>query len=374
MKTVLVLTTSTGQGHNQAANSLSDIFKKNNYNVIKYDFLYNNSRFLNDLIVGGYELFATKLPKLYGLLYKFTDTKYLNNLLKFCFFNTERKLLSYIKQIKPDIIIGTHPLAINMLGRLKKNKHIDIPVISIVTDFKAHYSYISNFVDSYVTASEYTKEHMISRGITSDKIYTYGIPIKQDFYSINEDIAATKSDDYFNILLMSGSMGLSNIYYVLQELMKNKNKLRITVVCGKNEALKNKLIDRYSIPTESKKLHIMGFTNDISTLMDYCDVVISKPGGLTSTESMAKNIPMVIPFAIPGQEIQNTEFLVNHNCATYVKNLNEINEIIDEFIKNPQILTDMKNSISKISKNFSLEQIVQLSNNLISKQAKLHNF
>ncbi|SHK64454.1 processive 1,2-diacylglycerol beta-glucosyltransferase [Clostridium cavendishii DSM 21758] len=368
MKKVLILTTSTGQGHNQAANSLCYTFSQNGYEVEKLDFLYNNSKFLNNTIVGGYEVAATKLPHIYGLFYALTNVKYMNALLSVPFYITDKKMLAFINNIKPDIIVGTHPLTVNIISNLKKKGLIKIPFVSIVTDFKAHYTYISKQVDSYVTASSFTKNHLISRGIDANKIFDFGIPIKQDFFIKDEEISATKDNDYFNILLMSGSMGLDNISLVLKELIKNPNKLRITVVCGNNNHLKQNLLNKYGHPIKDKKIHILGFTNDVSALMDYSDVIISKPGGLTSTEAIVKNLPLIIPFAIPGQETENTEFLTEKGCAIYVKHIRNINLELNELIYNPHLLIKMRNNLKNIAKNYSINGIVNISNELLNKK------
>lgn len=368
MKKVLILTTSTGQGHNQAANALSSTFCKNNYNVEKLDFLYNNSKFLNNTIVGGYEVAATKFHHVYGLFYSLTNVKYMNSILSVPFYMTDKKMLKIIKEKEPDIIVGTHPLTVNIICNLKKKALIDVPFISIVTDFKAHYTYVSPYVDAYITGSKFTKDNLICRGIDKNKVFDFGIPIKQDFFLKNEEVSATKDSEYFNILLMGGSMGLSNISLVLKELMKNDHKLRITVVCGKNDILRQNLLNTYGKEIKNKKIHILGFTNDISALMDYSDIIISKPGGLTSTESIVKNLPMIIPFAIPGQETENTDFLTERGCAIYVNNLSNINKELNTLIDNPKLLSKMRNNLNQIALNYSVDNIVITANNLLKKQ------
>lgn len=370
MKKVLILTTSTGQGHNQAADSLKHTFVKNGFEVIKYDFLDNNSKFLTKCIVGGYELLVSKTPKVYGGIYKITNFSNINSSLKLAFLRTVNKVNDYISKCNPDIIIGTHPLSVNIIASLKKQKMIDIPFISIVTDFKAHYAYISPYVDAYITASEYTKQKMSEGIIPENKIYPYGIPIKQEFFSKEDAFLRMERDDYFNILLMGGSMGLNNIFYVLEELMKNTNKLRITVICGNNSELKEKLEEHYKTTPEYKKIHILGFTKAVSSLMELSDVIISKPGGLTSSESLVKNLPMIIPFAIPGQETENAEFLSSIGCAIYEPNLKNLNPRLNELITNPKKLQDMKDNIEKVAKHYSLNEIVTLSNKLIDTYKK----
>lgn len=369
MKKVLILTTSTGQGHNQAADSIIEAFNNTDFECIKHDFLIDN-KIINKVIVIGYEIFASKFPKSYGLFYKLTDKNYINKSNIFIFLPIIKKLSSYINKEKPDVIIGTHPFTVDMITYLK-GKGLNTPFVSVITDFKAHYTYINPLVDSYITASESTKDYLISQGIKEDIIYPIGIPIKSNFYDKNEEISSIKNDGYFNLLLMSGSMGLNNISYVLDELLKNENKLRITVVCGNNEYLKKSLLSKTDYDHTSKKLHILGFSNDISSLMDYCDVLISKPGGLTSTEAIVKNIPLIIPFAIPGQELDNTEFLVSNNYAYSLKNYSEINDVINMLIKNPDILLKMKKNLNKLSSSYCKAKIVDICNDLIKRNTSI---
>ncbi|MDV4151579.1 glycosyltransferase [Clostridium sp. AL.422] len=367
MKKILILTTSTGEGHNQAAKSITTTFEESGYEVITHDFLKNNSKFLTKLFITGYEVSAAFFPKTYGIAYNITDKEITNKLLSFVFSMTKRKIKRLVDTAKPDIILVTHPFAVSIIGALKR-KGLDIPTIVIVTDFKAHSTYIDTNIDAYITASENTKTDLSIRGIDSSKIFSYGIPVKDEFSHNELDIKSTKDDDYFNILLMSGSMGLKNISYVLKELLNNSNKLRITVVCGKNESLKDSLLKEYNNSIKNKKLHILGFSKDIDYLMEYSDLIISKPGGLTVTEAINKHLPLLIPFAIPGQETQNVEFLTSNGYALYIDNLLEINLIIDNLISNPKELEKMRLNLSKLSSLYSKKNIVKLADKLVLKK------
>lgn len=368
MKKVLILTTSTGQGHNQAANSLIETFPKSGFNCIKHDFLANNNKVLNDLVVWGYEISASRFPSIYGWFYKLTDSNYINRLNSLLFANATRKLSKLIKKEKPDLIIGTHPFIVNIITDLKK-RGLKTPFLSVVTDFKAHYTYVSKLVDAYITGSVSTKNSLIDRGIKEELIYPIGIPIGKNFYNNNIIIPELKDKDkdYFNLLLMSGSMGLRNISYVLDELLINNHKLRITVVCGTNQKLLNSLQKKAKQKYPDKKLHIVGFSNDIASFMEYSDIIISKPGGLTVTEAIAKNLPLIIPFVIPGQEMENTEFLTSNGYAYYVKDFKSINSVVDKLIDNPNYLIEMKDKLRILASSYSLKSIIDISNNLIKK-------
>lgn len=365
MKKVLILTTSTGQGHNQAASSVEESFKACGYETMKYDFLAKNSTLLNDIIVLGYEFLAAKFPKLYGFFYKVSNKKFTNKLLRIPFYLNSKKVIKVLNDIQPDLIVASHAFSINVLENSKKNG-LKTPYILIVTDFSAHYTYVSDYVDAYITGSEFTKQTLINKGISPEKIYPIGIPISQKFYNEITKVDELK-DDYFNLLLMSGSLGLDSISIVLKELLKNKNKLRITVVCGRNTKLRDTLLNYCNNNNfENKKLHILGFTKDVSYLMDYSDIIISKPGGLTVTESIVKNIPLVIPFAIPGQEQENIDFLVNEGYSILLSNINDINKIVNNLIDNKSILLEIKSKLHSLSSTYSTDKIVEIGENLIN--------
>lgn len=366
MKKVLILTTSTGQGHNKAANSLIEEFSKEGFECIKHDFLASNSKLLNNLIVKGYEISASNIPSLYGWFYNITDTPRTNKLLKFVFYLTGKKLLRSININKPDLIIGTHPLSVNIIAKLK-SKGLIIPFISVVTDFKAHYTYVSPLVDAYITGSKFTNQSLIDRGINEKRIFPFGIPINESFYERDDTIASIKDDSYFNILLMSGSMGLKNISYVLDELLNNEHNLRITAVCGNNEALRIHLLKKALGDFPGKKLHILGFSNDIASLMEYSDVIISKPGGLTVSEAIIKNLPLLIPFSIPGQEMENTEFLSSNGYAFHVESLKDINLFVNKLIENPEYLIEMKSKLKLLASSYSVKNVINVGKQLIQK-------
>lgn len=364
MKKVLILTTSTGEGHNQAASSISDTFKKYDYEVVPHDFLENNSKILTKLLVKGYEIAASFFPKTYGFLYNISNTLFISKVISFIFYFLNKKVLKFIKNSNPDIIVVTHPFAVPIAANVK-NKNINIPIITIVTDFKAHGAYISDKVDAYIVASNETKDNLINRGILKEKIFIYGIPIKDKFFEDRINLVDVDKDEYFNILLMSGSMGLKNISHVLKELLNNPFKLRITVVCGRNEELRVNLLRKYSNNIKNKKLHILGFSSDIDVLMDYSDLIISKPGGLTSTEAINKKLPLIIPFVIPGQETENLEVLQSNGCAIYLNNLLEINLLIADLINNPDKLKKIEENMANLASSYSKDNVVKLADKLI---------
>lgn len=367
MEKILILTTSTGEGHNQAANSLKDSYIQQGYEVIVYDFLKNNSIILNKILVEGYELSASKFPNVYGFFYKITNIKVSQTGFNLLFSKLHNKVSKFINDVNPDIIITTHPFAVNLATFYKQNVK-NIPILSIVTDFKAHYSYINKDIDAYIVGSNVTKSDLFSKGINLEKIHVYGIPVKDEYYIKQKK--SFKTDSYFNILLMGGSMGSKNITNVLEQLVLNKYKLNITVVCGNNKNLKDSLIKNFSKSYKDKKINILGFSNEIYNLMDNSDLLISKPGGLTITEAINKNLPVLVPFYIPGQEVDNINALTVLNSIVFVKNIKNINNVLNDYINNPSKSFNIKNNLNRLSSNYSKNKIIELSKSLIDKRPR----
>lgn len=366
---ILILTSSTGNGHNQAAEATEMILKNENNDVVIYDF-FKTDKFMNTFIVDGYEVYANKLSSLYGAFYRISDKKFIIPVTETFFHTVRKKVLNYINSIKPDLIISTHPLAINILCRLKRDKLISIPVVSIVTDFKAHYTYIGQEIDLYIVANECTTESLVERGINPSKVQVLGIPIRKDFYKKAHDDIDLSNKTNMSILLMGGGMGMDNISSVLERIVDNPNPLDIIIVCGNNKKLKEHLSLKYDKHYHNKTITILGYTSKVSSIMFNCDLLITKPGGLTTSEAVVSNIPMMIPFTIPGQETDNKDFLVEKNCAIYIDNLNKLNSEINKLIENPKILTELRNNMKTLSLSYCPDKLRDLCMDLIDKNKK----
>lgn len=366
MRKVMILTASIGGGHNQAAKALKDIHRFHGYEVIVVDFLKETGKFIEKTLITGNSILYGKLPYIYKSLYKYSNNEVVNTKISnYAMKIFEKKIYNKIIKENPDLIIGTHPFTVNTICKLKKKRSLNLPFISVITDFKAHSFHVNRYVDAYITASEYTKIDMINRGVKKEKIYPYGIPIKQDFFK--QKINRRYNDKKFTVLIMGGSIGSSSIESVLNELVKCKHIFKIIVVCGKNKALMNSIEVNYKDKAYDKEILLYGFTNNIPELMQKSDVLISKPGGLTVAEAIASNLPMIIPHMLPGQEEENAEFLVRSGAAMVMYNIESIKKEIDYLIERPYLLKMMEKNMRQLFTGHSLEKTVEISNRLINR-------
>lgn len=367
MEKVLIFSASTGGGHNIAAKSLREHFEASGCDAITYDAFKETSSILDNVISKGYEKIVQITPRTYGRLYRAANNETLSHYVIAVITDiVEKRLLKIIQSESPELIVVTHPLVTNVLGTLKGEGEFDTPIISIVTDYMIHRAYLNENVNAYIVGSEYTKEGMTEKGVLADKIYPYGIPVRKSFLDYNSEIIKDYEVD-LSVLLMGGSMGVSQVEKALSSLLKTKYYLKIIVVCGNNEKLKKKVEKLVQEEGTRKKIEIYGFVEQIPKLMDMADVIITKPGGLTTTEAIIKNIPMIIPYYIPGQEEENADFLEETGMAIKVDHIKDISSVVDHLVTNKDILDTMAKNMSEVSKEQSIERIIKLGNELINK-------
>ncbi len=367
MKKLLILTASTGEGHNQAAKTIDNEFTARGYECHRIDMFKSTHKSMDVLMADGYRILASNLPKMYGTLYRQCDTPLFNSLIARRVLKvTEMRLHKIIHRMNPDLIIATHPFAVPVMGNMKAKGRCTQPFVQVVTDFKAHYAYVDSHVDAYITASEFTKSSLMKRGIPEHKIFAYGIPVKPEFINeFNNPQIRAKNINRFELLIMGGSMGLRPIKHVVRAVAENPRNIHMTVVCGNNRILKASLEKHFSEAIGSGKMVVLGFVGNIPELMAKSHVIITKPGGLTSSEAINMSLPMLIPFSIPGQEQENTDFLVNSGMALAVEGAEDINAKINQLMDQPHLYEEMSRNMVKMSKNYSVRKIVELGEQMI---------
>lgn len=368
MSKVMILTASTGAGHNQAAKSLQLKYEGVGHQVQIVDILKETHRAYDRVIGDGYEFVAANMPELYKAMYEVADMKTFNQLAnRYGLPGVNTRLDKIIKKNKPEVIIATHPFAVGIVTSLKRKRVIDAKFISIVTDFRAHFAYYSQEVDAYIVGSEYTKKSLVTKGIPARKVHPFGIPINLAFLDVekqsNRSGCARHSKD-FNVLVMAGSMGVSKIAEVIKEVVENDN-YKVNIVCGKNEKLFEQINQLYKKELTTDRVSVYGFTREIPQLMSKADILITKPGGLTTTEALQKNVPMIIPFAIPGQEEENADFLEEQGVAVRASSPEAVGRCVAKLYHEQALHNRMINKMKEISKLYSIDSIIELSENLL---------
>ena len=360
MKT-LIFSLSTGRGHDKAAENLRNLYFAAGYEAKIIDGMHVVSPFLDKMVVSGYSAMANTTPSLYGKAYNITDRSQSQKIISPLLSKISKNKISVlIRKENPDLLVSTHPFMVPVIGQLKKENRVDLPFISIVTDYKAHELYIHNQVDAYIVGSPYTKVAMIQRGISGNKIYPSGIPISQEYYQKS----GRNKKEVFQLIVMAGSIGYDYITKAVRELLKIEKPIHIVALCGDHAKIIETMENHFSKEIAKNKLSVLGFVDNMADLMEESHCVLSKPGGLTTTESIHKNLPMILPYCVPGQEQDNLNFLVRNNMAISASTPESIRNTVEDFIDHPEKLQAMAQNMKKLSDSLNPEKIIEISNEL----------
>ena len=386
-KKVLIMSASTGGGHNRAARAIKEELESRTIDNMSIECeivdslkLVNNT--MDKVISRGYEKSALYTPKAYGSVYRFSETtiasknEFKTNPLTSLM---ARKFKHLLNESTPDLIIGTHPFPMIALSTLKKNNNIhslsrsesfykstkvDIPpMISVLTDYTTHSTWIQNEIDYYIVGHEYVKELLIYEGVDSEKVKAFGIPVEKSFLSHRDrETVLTElglSPEKLTVLLMGGSFGAGNIKETLEDLIAIDRDFQILVITGRNEHLKDKLSKMLDSTIHNKNICLLGYTNKMNDILASIDVLISKPGGLTTTEALLNDVPMIVPYFIPGQEEENLDFLTNCGAALRTTKKYSLPVLLKVLIDDPSRLDNLRKNIKSIRK---FDSAVNISN------------
>jgi processive 1,2-diacylglycerol beta-glucosyltransferase len=210
-------------------------------------------------------------------------------------------------------------------------------VVSIVTDFEAHALWMNHCVDLYCVAAEETKARLVARGAEAKNIMATGIPISARFSANSDRNVVRKTlgvrDDTPIILVLSGGFGMGPVAEILTELDKVAQHFQTVVVTGRNEELRREL----AATDRKHPTHVLGFASNMHELMAIADLIITKPGGLTSSEALAMGKPLFILNPIPGQEAANSDFLLERGAALKVNRVEDLPYRIEKLLGTPKL-------------------------------------
>lgn len=348
---ILIISCSTGGGHNACAKYILEELKNNNIEAeFKdfYDIVNKKAKKLSEKLYlstlnGNGKIFKVvyKLGELYSKTKLKSPVYSVNKLHK-------KKLYNYIIQNKIDLVITTHIFPALTLTAIKK-----VPFLLVATDYTAC-PFMEEANPNYYVIQNGIEKDFINKGIDEKKLLKTGIPVSSNFIKNAKNIRYNLNiDKEKNILIMLGSMGFGNINKIVNNLLEIDNT-KIIIVTGSNKELYNKLKK-----IKNKKLITLGYVHNMNDLIYSSDIVVSKPGGLSSTEIASINKPLIHAFAIPGIETINTNFFYNHKMSIKCDNENEIIQNIIKLLNDNKLQKEMVKSQSKIINKNSASDLVK---------------
>jgi len=285
-----------------------------------------------------------RTPKVWDYLYDNPKiVKKSESMKKFLHKTSHEKLKKLFDRYEPDTVVCTQAFPCGMVADFKKENNLDIKLVGVLTDFAPHSFWFNDEVDYYIVPSIEAKERFMKKGVNPDRIKVYGIPLRSKFaVQLDKKPIAEKlglNPNISTILIMGGGQGLGPIKNIVKLLIKVNMNFQMIVIAGKNKKIVVGL--KRKTKKTNKKILVYEFSNNIDEFMELASLIITKPGGMTTSESLAKGLPMVIVNPIPGQEMRNTDFLIKKGIGIRIDDTSDIGEEIEFLLKSPERLAAM---------------------------------
>lgn len=366
MKKVVIFYISEFGGHSKAAENIREAFwyKSSQTRVININglnYFYPRGEKVVDFIYNSVIKYA---PFLWGEIYdrkkvvkNLTPGRNLASMIAF------RKLFRIIKQYHPNCFVATQAFPCGIVADFKKKFGLKIPLIAVVTDYYPHRFWVHSCVDKYIVACDEAKEFLIREGVPEEKIRVLGIPISVKFLNVYpiKDIVKEFGfhSDLSSVLIMGGGLGIGPIEKISRKLDVLSNNFQMIVICGRNKKLYKWFDDNKD--SFRKPVFYFSYINFVHKLMDFCDVIITKAGGITVSEALAKRLPMIIIDPLPGQEERNVNFLLEKGAIIRADDVSTIGEAVKTLLgdkKKPFLLKEKAKDVSFIDSSLRIVDLI----------------
>ncbi len=351
---VLIMSVTAGEGHNTTAKSIAASLEARGAETKVVDTYKEINPFLYKTISNGYLLgvspfFSPVYSRLYALCERRRKNAYRRSLTRLTYSAIRKRISKIIRDFQPDVIIYTHVWCGVILDVIRQKEGLLAKTVGIVTDFVMHPYWEETLRSDYVILpNDLLIPAACLKGFRPEQLVPSGIPIKDSFADAmpKEDArrALGLDPDRATVLVMGGSMGYGNLAQSIKKLDKLSIDFQMIVICGNNKKAKAELD---ALETE-KQLLVLGYTDKVGVCMDAANCIVSKPGGLTTSESLAKRLPMIICDPIPGQEERNTAFLVNNGAAVTVMKGYDLAMAVGQLFSYPNRINAMLECISNL--------------------------
>lgn len=354
---VLLLSASAGAGHVRAAQALEKAFAHSGVarDVRHVDTLEYTNKVFRKLYAEMYIEMVNSAPEVLGWLYDSLDTPWRRERRRLLLdrLNT-RPFRKMVRAYAPDVIVCTHFLPAEIVSWLKAKGKLDCPQAIVVTDFDVHAMWLCHHYEHYFVALDETKVHLEKLGIPEEKVSVTGIPI-DPLFAEPKDRAALCAKHGIDpsrttILMSAGGFGVGPVEHLLRSLVEVRHPVQIVAICGKNEELHTRLSKvAAKLRPDSNPVKVVGFTKEMDEYMAVAELIVGKPGGLTTSESLARGLVMVIVNPIPGQEERNSDHLLEEGAAIRCNNLPVLAHKIDRLLEDRKRFAAMKSAVKRLA-------------------------
>jgi processive 1,2-diacylglycerol beta-glucosyltransferase len=359
-KKVLILSASAGAGHLRAAEAVERAFLQMNAaaEVRNVDTLQYTNKIFRHLYSKAYIEMVGKMPEVLGWLYDHLDKPWKNERRRLAFdkLNT-RPFVKMLREYQPDITVCTHFLPAEIISWLRAKGRIGCRQAIVVTDFDVHAMWLCHHYEHYFVALDETRLHLEKLGIPPGKITVSGIPVDPVFAG-QKDKREMRAKyelrpDVTTILLSAGGFGVGPVEHILKSLIADlRSPAQVIALCGRNAQLKHRVAQlTASVPPDSPLSIIpIGYTSAVDEYMSASDILLGKPGGLTTSEALARGLIFVIVNPIPGQEERNSDHLLEEGVAIRCNNLPVLADKLDRLLNDPARMDRMRDNARRLAR------------------------
>ncbi len=371
-KRLLLLSVSAGHGHIRAADALCAELKRSHpeHEARHVDLMTLVPILFRKTYKDAYLKLVQKHPTLWGYLYARSDrdpsgaAAALAKLRKAIEAACNKDLLEILREYAPDAIVCTHFMPLQVLARWKAKGKTDVPVWTCVTDYMAHRFWLEPGQDGWFAATEECARRMIARGLDPERVFVTGIPVSPDFIPPADGPEARRTAaERFGldpgrptVLLMGGGAGVGDMRSLAAALLGAPERFQLVALAGNNRALLTNL--RALAAEHPGRLLPLGFTHDVHMLLAAADLVITKPGGLTTAECLAMGKPMLVHSPIPGQEEYNADFLLENGAALKAVDMDALLWRVRRFLNEPDLRARLARNAAALGKPHAARDVL----------------
>lgn len=366
---LLILSASVGAGHLRAAQALELALKalEPNAFVKNLDVLELTNKTFRRLYGQAYLDLVDRAPHVLGYLYDLLDrprsqSQRSDRLRVLVERLNLRNVLTLLQNEPWDIIINTHFLSAEIIASLRRDEKINTPHMTVTTDYETHRLWVTKPCDHYCTATEEGAAYLEHWGVNGRDITVTGIPIHPAFNEPKDRARCLLSQglvgDRIIVLQLAGGFGVGPVENIYRALLEIGVPLEIVSVTGRNDQMKKEL-QKIEVPCRHRS-KVIGFTGKIHELMAVADLVVSKPGGLTTSEVIASGAAMAIINPVPGQESRNSDFLLENGAAVKINNIATLPYKLSKLLKDKKRLVRLKRNSLRLGKPRAAFDVAQI--------------
>lgn len=363
-KRVLILSAGVGSGHNIAANVLeSRASQSPGVDAVQtLDVLELTNDLYRRLYDEAYFAMVDATPWLVGWSYDLNNAPFRSRsaLSLWDQLNTT-EVVRAIEHYQPDVVLSTHFLPARLVSLLLTRGRLRATISVITTDYDFQGLWLSNPFSRFFVARDETKAHMVEIGLPADRITVSGIPVRPVFSQpVEREAVLARYDlqpDVPTLLISAGAAGGTYTRAVVEQTLRTRSTFQAVVVCGRNEKLKAEV--SALVAPRAERYRVLGYSTDLPDLMRVATLFVGKPGGLSSSECMAAGLPMVLIKPIPGQEVRNSDFLLEEGAAVRCHYETTIGYKIDSLLDDPDRLQRMAANARRLTRQEAARTIVE---------------